>query len=250
MILMYHNIENGIDFNTISVKDFEDSMLYLKSNPLFEIVDFKNYINYLDTPSSRKIITLTFDDAYSSIKSHVLPIIRDLQIPIIIFVPVNKVGKYNTWDTVNDQKRIEILSWSEIKELQKESLITFGSHGSNHISFNKLDLANIRSELQESKSILENELDCKIDYFSYPFGQLRDMGSCSNRILREAGYKAAVTTIWSRKNSHKNLYALNRIEIRHTDTLEHFKTILTRQIDLKGYKQQLKNILFKLKIYK
>ena len=75
MILMYHNIDEEGGFNTVSLKNFTEQILYLSLNKEFCIVSIDDYIKYLGL-RERKLITITFDDAYTSIQSKVLPIIK------------------------------------------------------------------------------------------------------------------------------------------------------------------------------
>lgn len=247
---MYHNINKEVGFNTISTKRFEEQILYIISNPELRIVSINEYLENLKSQNKNKIITLTFDDAYESIKSEVLPIIKKYNIPITVFIPVNMIGKYNIWDALNGNIQINILTWSEIKNLNNESLITFGSHGLNHISLGSADIETTKEEIVKSKQILENEIGTTIEYFSYPYGQLKDINNESQLILKDFGYRASFTTNWSRKNTIKNIYLLNRIEIKSTDNIESFKEIINRRIDYKLHKQRLKNLLFLLKLYK
>lgn len=246
---MYHNIDNEVVFNTISLEFFEEQIIYLISNKRFRIVSINEYLENLNIKNSNTI-TLTFDDAYESIKSKVLPLIKKHNIPITVFIPVNIVGKHNTWDTKNGNTQINILNWSEIRALKNENLITFGSHGLNHISLGNVDSKTIINEIFYSKQILENELGTAIEYFSFPFGQLKDIKKESQLLLKDFGYKAGFTTNWSRKNTIKNLYLLNRIEIKNSDNIETFIKIIKRKIDYKFYKQKLKNLIFKLKLFK
>ena len=249
MILMYHNIDEEAGLNTLPVKDFEAHLTWLSANPDLKVVDFETYLHFLQFPTQEKVVTLTFDDAYTCLQSKVLPLIRKYKIPVLVFVPVNWVGKHNQWDDeAADPKKIDILSWSGLRELTKEKLVTFGSHGCSHISFGKLSLDEIRSELAVSKSRLEAELGREVAFFSYPFGQLKDLGPQSAQLLKDAGYRAGFTTNWSRKNQMKNQYALNRIEIQKFDNLARLKGILNRKIDWKAVKQQLKNVLYRLGI--
>ncbi|MDD2387861.1 MAG: polysaccharide deacetylase family protein [Bacteroidales bacterium] len=250
MILMYHNIDDEIGFNTISTENFEEQIKYLKSRTKLSIVSINDYLKNIKHQKNKKIVTISFDDAYVSIKSKVLPIIKKYNIPIIVFVPVGLVGKHNTWDTVNGHKQINILNWNEIRELNNENLITFGTHGLNHISLGNADLETVKNEFEKSKEILEAEIGKAVECFSYPFGQLKDIPKKSHILLKEYGYKAGFSTIWNRTNKIKNQYLLNRIEIKSTNNIESFKSIIHRKIDFKYYKQQLKNLLFKLNILK
>ncbi|MDY0143373.1 MAG: polysaccharide deacetylase family protein [Bacteroidales bacterium] len=105
MILMYHNIDDEIGFNTISTENFEEQIKYLKSRTKLSIVSINDYLKNIKHQKNKKIVTISFDDAYVSIKSKVLPIIKKYNIPIIVFVPVGLVGKH-CFSPLNNQTRL------------------------------------------------------------------------------------------------------------------------------------------------
>ena len=237
MILMYHNVDEKAGFNTVSAEDFARQLLFVQQH--WQFTDMDTYLRGCRT--NPRLATVTFDDAYSCIITQVLPIIQELDIPIMVFVPVSYVGKYNEWDkNLSGYERINILSWNEIERLSQDSHITFGSHGMSHISLKNLSKSQIESELRESKKILEQHLQKQIHYYAFPYGQRKDFGCASPELLHEVGYKAAMTTLWRRHNLNENSYLLRRIEVRPTDTLDDFQRYLTQKIDFRYIKQEIK----------
>lgn len=86
------------------------------------------------------------------------------------------------------------LSWEEVEELSRSGFVEFGSHTASHQILPILDDNTIRQELDSSKSELLSRRAVDPDFipFCYP------NGSMDNRIVkmvREAGYGAAVTTM-------------------------------------------------------
>ena len=237
MILMYHNVDEKAGFNTVSAENFERQLRYVQQHR--QLTDMDTYVRECRTNS--RAATVTFDDAYACIITHVLPVIQELDIPITVFVPVSFIGKYNEWDeNLSDYKKINILSWDEIEKLSPNPLITFGSHGMNHISFANLSKNQIESELKESKEILETHLQRKVDYFAFPYGQRKDFGCASPELLQEIGYKAAMTTLWKRNNLNENPYRLHRVEVRPTDSPEDFQRFVSQKVDFRFIKQEFK----------
>ena len=145
---------------------------------------------------------------------------------------------------MDGHSRIDILDWEGLCELSKEKLVNIGSHGVNHFSHGQLDKEADYYEIVKSKEVLEEKLGIEVKYYSYPYGQLKDIGTYSIDNLKKVGYKAALSTIWSRRNSKKYIYHLNRLEILGTDELNKFISKLESKIDVKSFKQKLKNILF------
>ena len=237
MILMYHNVDEKAGFNTVSAENFERQLRYVQQN--WQLTDMDTYVRECRT--NPHVATVTFDDAYSCIVTHVLPVIRELNVPITIFVPVSYVGNYNRWDeNLSDYKRINILSWDEIEKLSQNPLVTFGSHGMSHTSFGKLSEKQIESELKMSKEILETHLQRKVDFFAYPYGQCKDFGCTTPELLHEVGYKAAMTTLWRRHNRNENSYLLRRIEVKPADNMADFQRIMRQKIDFRLIKQEIK----------
>ena len=237
MILMYHNVDQKAGFNTVSAENFERQLRYVQDH--WQLTDMETYVRECRT--NPHIATITFDDAYSCILSHVLPILEKWHVPVTVFVPVSHVGEYNQWDEYYaGYQKISVLSWDEIEKLSQHSLVTFGSHGMRHISLSHFSKSLIEKELQESKECLEAHLQKRVDYFAYPYGQRKDFGLTTPELLQKIGYKAAVTTLWKRNNLHENLYRLRRIEIKPKDTLEDFQRYLSRKIDFRFIKQEIK----------
>ncbi len=240
MILMYHNVDDKPGFNTVATYNFEEQLQFVKQH--WQLTDLETYIQNRNTDT--RLATVTFDDAYSCINHQVLPIIREMDIPITVFVPVFHVGLDNEWDEGHPQyMKINVLSWEEIEYLSKDPLITFGSHGLTHISCGDLTKEKTISYLKESKEELEKHLQKSIDYFAYPYGQLKDIGFATPELLEELGFKAAVTTLWKRNNRNISPYQLRRIEVKSTDNITDFQQYLTGKVDFRLLKQELKSLL-------
>lgn len=234
---MYHNVDEKAGFNTVSAEYFERQLRYVKEH--WHLTDMVTYVQ--DCRTNLRVATVTFDDAYSCIVTHVLPVIRELNVPITIFVPVSHVGNYNRWDeNLSDYRKIDILSWEEIEKLSQNPLVTFGSHGMSHTSFGKLSEKQIESELKTSKEILETHLQRKVDFFAYPYGQRKDFGCATPELLHEVGYKAAMTTLWRRHNRNENSYLLRRIEVKPADNMADFQRFMRQKIDFRLIKQEIK----------
>lgn len=247
MILMYHNIEDDFSFNTVSTNSFRQQMEYILNCNKYSVLSIDEYIKNIESPSHTNPVTVTLDDGYSSLIDNVLPIIKELKIPISVYIPTAFIGSHNVWDTQNGHLRINISTWDELFYLAKEELVTFGSHSVNHLSHGVLDLKTEIYEMKESKENLEKMLGVQIKYFSFPYGQAKDIGRMSIKNLEFTGYKAALSTFWARSNTVKDKYSLHRLEIVGCDDLNSFINKLESAIDVRWYKQQLKNAYYRIK---
>jgi peptidoglycan/xylan/chitin deacetylase (PgdA/CDA1 family) len=110
------------------------------------------------------------------------------------------------------QKRL-LLEWDEIRDMG-ENGIAFGSHTKTHaILTNYDDDEEIRSELIESKRIIERKTGKIASGFCFPNGNTTPK---LNKIVEDTGYQCAFGGNRGTLKSHDNLYTLRRIGI-HND---------------------------------
>ena len=85
----------------------------------------------------------------------------------------------------------DLMSWTQMREMQASGLIEFGSHTCSHSRLTRLtSQAELHYEIVESKRVLEANLDRPVDLFCFPDGDFNDRAL---GLVREH-YRAAVTT--------------------------------------------------------
>ena len=95
-VLTYHRVDEPaahpwLDPGLISATPdtFEKQMKYLAAN--YEPVSAADVIKAFENPGKavlpRRAVLVTFDDAYSDFKEHAWPVLKQCQIPVILFVP-------------------------------------------------------------------------------------------------------------------------------------------------------------------
>ena len=243
MILMYHNIAEEAGFNTVTESQFISQLGFILENG-YKVISLEDYVESRKNNNFREnSLCITFDDAYKSFAEKVVPIMVARSMPVTVFVPSGYIGMYNVWDEDASAVRLEIMNEPEIRDLTKTPLVTIGSHGISHRPLAKLDSSELKNEIIGSKTHLEIITGKEIKYFSYPFGQHKHFSAMAVKLLKEAGYEAALSTNWNRFNSTLNLFSLNRIEIEPKDTIEDFRQKIHSKYHLKYYKQKVKNLL-------
>jgi peptidoglycan/xylan/chitin deacetylase (PgdA/CDA1 family) len=106
-----------------------------------------------------KKILITIDDAFSSFYEIAWPYLKNQNIPFILFVSTEAVGKNG------------YMTWSQIKELDKNPNVYIGNHSHSHkylVNFKK-DIF-IKDINTAKKKFLKN-LGYNPIFFSYPFGE-------------------------------------------------------------------------------
>lgn len=211
VVLMYHRVSddgNSSDI-TISTKNFEQQLLYLKKN--FNIINLDRLVDiYLQNIRINKdTVAITFDDGYKDNYTDAYPILRKHNIPAAIFVATGYVGGYIDHNPILNEDEIKVM-------LQDNSCITFGAHTITHRVLSDLDSESAFLEINGSKSALEKILQKEVKYFAYPYGKKgRDFTEVSMQIVKSANFKAAFATDNGFITSKSNLYALNRIGVRN-----------------------------------
>lgn len=86
-----------------------------------------------------------------------------------------------------------------------------GGHTINHPILKSVDLETARREIEGNRRALGNLLGRRPDLFAYPNGAPgKDYAYAHTQLVREAGYKAAVTTSWGTARSGCDAYQLPR----------------------------------------
>jgi len=103
------------------------------------------------------------------------------------------------------------LTREDIPELL-ESGVEICSHSHSHEVFSLLSREEARSELITSKRILEETTGKKVDCFAFPSGTRSDFRPQDVSLVREAGYRAALTTVRGAVRLSGGAFLLPRIE--------------------------------------
>ncbi len=110
----------------------------------------------------------------------------------------------------SDLPHASLLTWNQVKAIS-QSRVKIGAHTISHPILNQMTLANARYEIFESKKRLEEILSHKIKHFAYPNGELGDFTVEHEKLVAQAGFESASSTILGLNDSRTNRYALRRM---------------------------------------
>jgi len=162
VVLMYHRFdEHKYPSTNVQMDVFKNQIKIIKkfNYNFYNPIDFEKKFN---SPKKEKKILLTIDDAFLSFYKNAWPFLKKNQIPFILFVSTEAVGKYG------------YMNWDEIKELEKESFVQIGNHSHSHdylVNFSKAEVIN---DIDKSIKIFKKNLGYNPLFFSYPFGEYSD----------------------------------------------------------------------------
>jgi peptidoglycan/xylan/chitin deacetylase (PgdA/CDA1 family) len=162
-----------------------------------------------------KAISLTIDDGFACAHEQALPTLAELNVPATLFVVADRLGANNDWDSSKEGKGRRIVTRRELQELS-DAGIDIGSHTLTHPRLTTISQDQLRSEVRDSKTRLEDITGRPVTHFAYPYGEF-DAAACEE--VAAAGYLSACSTIPGKVNKDTNLYLLRRIEVMGWDSL-------------------------------
>jgi len=195
---------------------FDLQMRYLKWRG-YHAVSLNDVVDYIEKGKKlpERPIVITFDDGYEDNYLYAEPILRKYGFKAIIFVVVNGVGATNFWDQGSRAPQLRMLSWQEIKRLQRRG-VDIESHTLNHrhTIITLMTDEELKQELLESRKLLEENLGRPVRFLAYPYGEVNPR---LEKLVRESGYRGAVSTYEGGNGREVDVYNLKRILIRGRD---------------------------------
>ena len=156
---MYHRFdESKYPSTNIQIDIFKKHLEIIKSSN-FEFYHANNFKNEFGKPKQKKKILLTIDDAFKSFYEKAWPILKREEIPFILFVSTEPVGKsgYMTWD--------------QIKEIENSDFGIIGHHSHTHDYLINKKYSEFILDIETANKIFFEKLGYIPSIFSYPFGE-------------------------------------------------------------------------------
>lgn len=205
-VLMYHAVGTPLKHNckgiySIKPELFKQHIAALSDCHAASIVSFYN-----GQPSDNKLdVAVTFDDGYKDNLYIAAPILLKYNIPFTVFVTSSFVQGNSP----------EFLNPKELRELALYPGVTIGAHSGTHAPLIKCNDDELKKELQDSKSYLEDLIGRQVAILSYPYGlvdkRVRDAAE-------DAGYIRAGGSMFGINTAKSDPLLLCRSEILSHDS--------------------------------
>lgn len=162
--LMYHHLaELGQDATpgqldwTVSPQALAEQLTYLHAHGWHAIVpnDLAAYMA-AGEPLPPRSLLITIDDGYKEVLA-VAPLFVESGLMPVLFIVTDYV-EYGAY-----------LTWEELAGLAAQGFI-IGSHSVDHRDPREADDTELRRQMADSKSLLEEQLGVQVDAFCYPYG--------------------------------------------------------------------------------
>jgi peptidoglycan/xylan/chitin deacetylase (PgdA/CDA1 family) len=220
--ITYHHIEGRL--NPLATKTsraaFERQIYALKEHG-FRSLTPDEFLAQQHGAGERSVL-ITFDDCYSSVAEHALPVLASAGYTAMLFPITGYMGAANTWDV-----RLSHAMHMTVDEIKKAIARGFsiGSHTRTHRDLTRLSRADLTDELQGSRKYLEDTFGMPIKYLAYPFGRYNDR---VKEAVRECGYEAAFTINRPMFQRERDPYAIPASGVYVMDTLGNFLSKVER----------------------
>lgn len=213
-VLMYHRVDTSLASHdpitvglTVMAPAFEAQLRALRaagyqSTTLDALCDA--LVNHTAVPPRR--VVLTFDDGYRDNYTVAFPLLRKYGFAATFFVVTSTVGTPDH------------LTVPQIREMARAGM-AIESHGVHHVDFSRLPAAVARGELARSRATIGGWAGRPVRFFAYPAGRY---SPALERLLRDLGYRGAVTEVPGFVGPASDPFALERIRVAHDDTLRSF----------------------------
>ena len=187
-ILMYHKIGDSHDSVWwVTAADFESHLQSLKEQGYRSILpsDLVAHRRW-GKPLPSKPIIITFDDGYLNCLEQAEPLLEKYGFRGVCYLITGQISE--TPETRRQYEGAPILSWQEIRAMQKRGTVAFGGHTRNHANLRAQEDA--YPEVRACFDDLRKIGGLKPAGFCYPFGQYHSKTPAD---VARAGFTTAVT---------------------------------------------------------
>jgi peptidoglycan/xylan/chitin deacetylase (PgdA/CDA1 family) len=103
-----------------------------------------------------------------------------------------------------------MLTWEEVRSMANQG-VTFGGHTVSHPILSRLFPEKARDEIVGSKKSIESKTGTEATLFAYPNGKKSDYSPQVMALVKEAGFRGAVTTEFGCNGLSTNALELYRM---------------------------------------
>jgi peptidoglycan/xylan/chitin deacetylase (PgdA/CDA1 family) len=226
-ILMYHHLECGpitAEFS-LPAEVFTRQLDWLERRG-YTTLSFDGLFAILDgsRPRPQRPVIITFDDGYESFAELAVPALLERGMTATVFVVAGEVGGYNRWDEAHGVVRRRLMDAAAIHAALGRGF-EIGAHGFRHRDLTACSESEAAEETVVARDRLCQRFGTSVDVFAFPYGLHTPR---EKAILRQCGYRGAVSIFSSSRTVTGDRYAMRRIHVHAGDGPMRFAAKLTR----------------------
>ena len=210
--IMYHRFNESKYPSTNIQMDVFQKQLEIIEKEKIKFIHPRNFKKSLSENKKDRKILLTVDDGLLSFYENAWPILKDKNIPFILFVNTREVGSFN------------YMNWDQILELHKSDNVEIGNHSHSHEYLVDESSDIIKRDILKSIEIFKKKLGKNSDFFSYPFGEY---SLEFKKIIKDLGFSYAFGQHSGVIDETKDLWELPRFPINEKyGEISRFNTLM------------------------
>lgn len=202
----------------VSDRDLRSQLVLLKARG-WCAVDLDGWLAHLGGRNvGRRCFLVTIDDGYVSTLDVAAPILRDLGVPAVLFVPPAHLGATSSWMPAMPNE--PLIRPDGLRDLA-EFGIEVGSHGHDHARMVGLSRSDLLRNTTHAAECLADLVGYRPRAFAYPEGA-HDRAAVS--AVRAAGYATAFSIRGVNVDGGRDRrFAAPRVDVNATDTARTFR---------------------------
>lgn len=222
VILMYHRFR-AVPANKYEVShyDFRAQLDYIATHG-YEVIPIDQLVEALQTQDPDLLpprsVVITVDDGYRCVYDFAWPLLAEYGFPFAVYIYTNYVAGGG-----------KSMTWSEIRDLAADDLVTLGAHSISHGNLANPKKARgpydawVRRELAYPKNRLEAETGRPVRTFAWPYGSFN---SYALGVAIQTGYEGVLTIMPGGNSMESSPYSLHRYGVYWHTPLWLFARIL------------------------
>lgn len=222
-ILAYHRFgPTATDAMTVRTATFRSELDYLRQHdvPVIPLRALVSYLRGQGPPPPPRAIVLTADDGHESVFTDMLPLVREYQVPVTLFIYPSAISNASY-----------AMTWAQLEELHRTGLFDIQSHTYWHPNFatekRRLSPAAYQAfattQLVKPITVLKDTLGVDVNMVAWPFGIYDDE---LTRLAADAGYVAGFTLDRHLVTRRDPVMALPRFLVTDKDSGANFASLL------------------------
>ena len=189
-VFMYHSVSPSTapdpHFLRVRPDRLDDQLRTLRRLGL-RGVSMRELIQAHDRGAAQRLVGLTFDDGYTDFLEHAVPVLAAHRMTATVYVVAGRLDGENDWD---EEPRLPLMDADQVRACAAAGH-EVGSHGLTHVHLAESDAVELKTEVTQSRAVLEDVLQQPVDGFCYPFGSFN---SAAADAVRDAGYDYGTVT--------------------------------------------------------
>ena len=214
-LLIYHQVGAGLGRQMeVTPAHFHRHVDWLVENG--QVVGLDHALANRGHPDADRQFVLTFDDGYEDVYEAAWPVLRDRQLPFVLYLTTDPVESRRS---LTPGGKAEPLTWGQVDEMLESGLMTLGAHTHRHLELGAMKVPAIEEEIELSNDLIIKRTGVTPVHFAYPWGY---WSKVAHPVI-QAAYKTATLGSGAPITTDSDLLKLNRVPIQLSDGTFFFK---------------------------